>query len=74
MNLRIALLNAGVPFAGGHFCILANDRSPALDIEVQKTFLGIDEAGVSQNANGSNCETCPSLLLTKHDPVPTAKN
>jgi Serpin (serine protease inhibitor) len=49
-ELQNALLNAGVdlPFAGGHLCIFENDCTPALDIVLQKTFISVDEKGVSK--------------------------
>ena len=48
-NLKAAMYSAGVdlPFAGGHLCIFENDCSPGLDIVLQKTFISVDEDGVS---------------------------
>jgi Serpin (serine protease inhibitor) len=48
-DLKTALRNAGVslPFDGGHLCIFENDCSPALEIVIQKTFISVDELGVS---------------------------
>lgn len=48
-NLKTAMSNAGVdlPFAGGHLCIFENDCSPSLDIVLQKTYINVDEDGVS---------------------------
>jgi serpin B len=61
-DLKTALRNAGatLPFDGGHLCIFEDDCSPALEIVIQKTFISVDERGVS---NVLICRHCFALFL-----------
>jgi serine protease inhibitor len=66
-DLKTALRNAGVtlPFDGGHLCIFEDDCSPALTLVIQKTYISVDELGVSNDLLCRHCNArfCSRLVL-----------